>query len=150
VSTSIDLISVGFNKPIIEDLWFYIYDDDIYASRAYSPSVKSPDNAPEGCSSLQFEIYSRGKTSQYKEKDLLKNVTFALEKMKIASKDDIMFMHHKRLPYGNVVFDINMEQHRDVVREFYRNRNIHSIGRFGEWDYLWSNQSLLSGYNIHI
>ena len=35
-ATSIDLISVAFNKPLIKDLWFYIYDEDILASRAYS------------------------------------------------------------------------------------------------------------------
>jgi protoporphyrinogen oxidase len=57
-ATSVDLISIGFSKNLTSDLWFYIYDDDIFASRAYSPSVKSPNNAPAGCSSIQFEIYS--------------------------------------------------------------------------------------------
>ena len=58
VATSIDLVSIGFSRKVANDLWFYIYDEDIYASRAYSPSVKSSDNVPNGCSqfSLKYTI----------------------------------------------------------------------------------------------
>ncbi|CNJ89035.1 NAD(P)-binding protein [Yersinia enterocolitica] len=147
-STSVDLISVGFNKPLIKDLWFYIYDEDIYASRAYSPSVKSLDNVPIGCSSLQFEIYNPSRVSQYTVDELKKNVFYALNKMNIAKESEIIFLHHKHLPWGNVVFKHNMESCREIVRDYLeKNKSIKNIGRFGEWDYLWSNQSLLSGYN---
>lgn len=147
VATSIDLVSVGFNKEVVKDLWFYIYDDDILASRAYSPSVKSADNAPENCSSLQFEIYSRGIESCYKKDELIDNVLYALKKMKIADSEDIVFTHHKHLSYGNVIFDKGMEKNRDLVRAYFSSNNVKTIGRFGEWDYLWSNQSFLSGYH---
>ncbi|MDE1223745.1 NAD(P)-binding protein [Vibrio aestuarianus] len=146
-ATSIDLISVGFNKPIIKDLWFYIYDEDIYASRAYSPSVKSPDNAPEDCSSLQFEIYNPGRTSQFLVEKLKENVLFAINKMKIAEPNEILFLEHKHLPWGNVTFKLGMEQHRDCVRGYLEKKGVSTAGRFGEWDYLWSNQSFLSGLN---
>ena len=146
-ATSIDLISVGFNKPIIKDLWFYIYDDDILASRAYSPSVKSPENVPEGKSSLQFEIYSRGTSSGFKKEEILENTRYALKKMGIASDDDVIFMEHKFLPFGNVIFDLDMEKNRKTVIDWIHSLNVSSCGRFGEWDYLWSNQSFLSGYN---
>jgi protoporphyrinogen oxidase len=146
-ATSIDLVSVGFNKPLIKDLWFYIYDDDILASRAYSPSVKSPENAPEGCSSLQFEIYSRGEESRFDAETLKDNVRYALGKMGIAKADDIVFVDHRVLRFGNVIFDRGMEAHRQRVLDWARGAGIASCGRFGEWDYLWSNQSLLSGYN---
>lgn len=146
-ATSIDLISVGFNKIIPKYLWFYIYDEDIFASRVYSPSLKSPDNAPVGCSSLQFECYSRGKISKYQVSELKENVVYALKKMKVAQPEDIVFLHHKHLPYGNVIFDKGMEYNRDMVRNFLNENDVATIGRFGEWDYLWSNQSLLSGYS---
>ena len=146
-ATSIDLISVGFNRKVSNYLWFYIYDDDILASRAYSPSMKSPDNAPEGCSSLQFEIYSRGENSKYDKKELKENVIYALKKMRIADNEDILFMHHKHLRYGNVIFDIGMEKNRNSVRKYLKENGVKTIGRFGEWEYFWSNQSFMSGYN---
>ena len=147
-ATSIDLISVGFNKVVTKDLWFYIYDEDILASRAYSPSLKSPENAPIGCSSLQFEIYSRGTSSRFEIQKLKDNVVYALLKMNIATKEDILFLHHKHLPYGNVIFDKGMEVQRDLVRNYFSGQGVATVGRFGEWDYLWSNQSLLSGYSF--
>jgi protoporphyrinogen oxidase len=146
-ATSIDLVSVGFNKPLVKDLWFYIYDDDILASRAYSPSVKSPENAPAGCSSLQFEIYSRGEHSRFDAATLKDNTRYALAKMGIAEAGDILFVDHRTLRFGNVIFDRGMEAHRGRVLDWARGAGIASCGRFGEWDYLWSNQSLLSGYN---
>lgn len=146
-ATSIDLVSVALNRQVVKDLWFYIYDDDILASRAYSPSVKSPDNAPAGCSSLQFEIYSRGDQSRFAREELLENTRRALLKMKVCEEEDIRFMDHRFLPYGNVIFDLGMEERRAAVLSWLKTRQLASCGRFGEWDYLWSNQSLLSGYN---
>lgn len=145
-ATSIDLISVGFDKPLVKDLWFYIYDEQILASRAYSPSVKSPDAAPVGCSSLQFEVYSRGTRSRHDPEELKRNTVQALRTMGLATEDDIVVLHHKHLPWGNVIFDRGMEQHRDAVRGWLLGQGLRTVGRFGEWDYFWSNQSLLSGY----
>ena len=146
-ATSIDLVSVGLRRPLVKDLWFYIYDEDILASRAYSPSVKSPDAAPAGCSSLQFEVYSRGPQSAYAPAQLLDNTRLALQRMGIAEAADIAVLHHKHLPWGNVIFDSGMEARRDRVRHWLReSAGLRTCGRFGEWDYLWSNQSLLSGH----
>ena len=56
--TSGVLVSIGFNKPDIpKHLWYYVYEDNILPSRVYSPNLKSPDNVPNGCSSIQAEIF---------------------------------------------------------------------------------------------
>jgi len=145
-ATSVDLVSVGFRTNLIKDLWFYIYDEDILASRAYSPSVKSPNNAPPGCSSLQFEFYSRGERSQFSPQALIENTRYALDKMGISAPEDVQFLHHKFLKYGNVIFDQGMEENRQTVLSYLDSIQIASCGRFGQWDYLWSNQSFISGY----
>lgn len=147
IATSMDLISVGFKRNVMKNLWFYIYDDDIYASRAYSPSIKSPDNCPEGCSSIQFEVYSLGGESKYSNEELFYNTSYALKKLNIGSESDILFMDRKNVKYANVVFYKGMEADRKIVLDYLNSKSIKTCGRFGEWDYLWSNQSLLSGYN---
>lgn len=149
-ATSVDLISIGFRKPDVQPyLWFYIYDADIWAARAYSPSIKSPDNVPEGCSSLQFEIYSSPRKPQNHSPDEMKaNTIMALKKMGlIQNEEEIIFLHHKHLPWGNVVFDLGMEERRAIVLNWLNHVGIISAGRFGEWDYLWSNQAFMSGMN---
>jgi protoporphyrinogen oxidase len=145
-ATSLDLVSVGFADDRIRDLWFYIYDDDIDAARAYSPSVKSRDNVPDGCSSLQFEIYSSPRAPMRKTPaELVENCLYALRKMSIAAPEDVLFTHHKRVPFANVVFDLGMEERRDRVLGWLKEQGILSIGRFGSWDYLWSHQCLAQG-----
>jgi len=146
-ATSIALVSVGFRVPdAAKHLWFYVYDEDILAARAYSPSLKSPDNAPPGCSSLQFEVYySRHKPLRMGAEHLAGHIADVIERLKIASRRDIAFIDTRTVPYGNVVFDQGMERRRGIVRTYLESQSIAAAGRFGEWGYLWSDQSLLSG-----
>lgn len=146
--TSVDLISIGFNKKDIPPyLWYYIYDEDNVAARAYSPSLKSSDNVPEGKSSLQFEVYNLS-TSEPLDPDVLKrNIVEKLLENEICTADDILFVHHKNIEFGNVIFDIGMESRRQIVLDYLDTLDIKTCGRFGEWEYFWSDQSFLSGFN---
>ncbi len=146
-ATVVDLISIGFNRPQVSPtLWFYIYDREILAARGYAPSWKAESNAPAGCSSLQFEIYSSVKRPQTHSVEALKaNTVEGLRRMGLAVEQDLLFVHHMRLPYGNVVFDLGMEERRDRVRAWVEGQGVQVAGRFGEWAYLWSNQSMMSG-----
>ncbi len=127
-------------------LWWYIYDEDILAARVYSPSLKSPENAPEGCSSLQMEVYCEEGT--YTEQQLLDGTVGKLVALDIIRQDDILFTHVGFERYANVIFDHNIYEARDIVRGYLLSQGITPIGRFGEWGYLWSNQSLLSGMRL--
>lgn len=147
--TSVDLISIGFNKEKVPPyLWFYIYDSENLAARGYSPSMKSSDNAPNGCSSMQFEIYNLSSNAKLDPSDLKENIIKNLLKMDICSEKNILFTHHKHLPYGNIVFDHGMEERRQVVLDYLGENEISSCGRFGEWDYFWSDQSFMSGKSV--
>lgn len=68
--------------------------------------------------------------------------------MKLAAKDDILFIDFKTLKYANVIFNTNFYKYRGIILKYIKKLGIISIGRFGEWDYLWSDQSLLSGLNV--
>jgi protoporphyrinogen oxidase len=146
-ATRVDLISVALRRPEVSpSLWFYIYDQDILAARVYSPSWKSADNVPPGCSSLQWEIYSSSRrplTASVAE--ITENCLAAMERMGLATRSEVIFTHHKHLPFANVVFDLGMEDRRDRVRAWVEAQGIGLAGRFGEWAYLWSNQSFMSG-----
>ena len=144
--TTVDLISIGFDRDDVPPyLWFYIYDEDNLAARAYSPSLKSPDNVPKGKSSLQFEVYNLSTNMRLNAEDLKKNIKDKLLEMGICKEYEIEFVHHKHLPFGNVIFDHGMEDRRKIVLDYLKLVGILTCGRFGEWDYLWSDQSLLSG-----
>jgi protoporphyrinogen oxidase len=146
-ATQIDLISVGLRRPAVSPaLWFYVYDRDIWAARVYSPDRKSPHNVPDGCSALQFEIYSSPASPQRATVEELKANTIAgLQKMRLATPQDILFVHHTHVPFANVVFDLGMERRRALVRDWVGSQGVLLAGRFGEWEYQWSHQAMLSG-----
>lgn len=149
--TSVALVSIGLNNPNIpKHLWFYIYDEDILASRCYSPSIKSPDNAPNGCSSLQFEIYfSKDKSLSLSNGELIDHIIEKSEKMDVLNKRDVIIEDCRVLEYGNVIFYHGMEDDKKIVLDYLVHLNIKTVGRFGKWEYLWSDQSLISGVNIN-
>lgn len=145
--TKISLVSVGIKKPDVPKcLWFYIYDEDILASRVYSPSLKSKNNVPDGCSSLQFEIYHNNSEIVDASK-IIENTKNAINVMHICDEKNILFMDYRIVDYGNVIFYKGMEEDRKVVVNFLESIGINLIGRFGTWDYLWSDQSYVSGMN---
>lgn len=143
------LVSLGFNKPNIpKHLWFYVYDEDIPFARCYSPSMKSKDNAPDGCSSLQMEIYFSDKKPLNGGEALTKLCIDKLENMGICNKSDITVQDFRTVKYGNVIFYHCMENDRQIVLDNLNSLGIKTVGRFGKWDYLWSDQSLLSGMTV--
>ncbi len=149
-ATSVAIVSVGFKVPRAGDhLWFYIYDPEMLPARVYSPSIKSPDNVPAGCSSLQFEIYfSEQKPLPGTDGAMIEHVVDIIRKMNFASRDDISLTDFRILPYGNVVFDQGMLPRREKVHKYLASLDILPIGRFGEWDYLWSDQCFYSGKKV--
>lgn len=149
-NTSMALISLCFNKPqVIKDIWFYIYDEDILAARCYSPSQKSPFNAPKNCSSLQFEVcFSKDKPLSLDGDELVKHIVQKGEEMGLFTESEILQKDIRVKPYANVSFYLGMEDDRSLIREYLKEEKIYTAGRFGKWDYLWSDQSLLSGKDV--
>jgi len=148
--TSGQLVSLGFNRSDIpKNIWFYIYDEDILPARAYSPSIKSPDNVPFEKSSLQFETYfSKANPKKLWGGSLIEHVVEKGRKMKLWDVNDIEVSDYREVKYANVVFDFEREKNVRIIHDYLKKNKVNYIGRFGEWDYLWSDQSLLSGKRI--
>ncbi|MCI5969436.1 protoporphyrinogen/coproporphyrinogen oxidase [Helicobacter sp.] len=118
-ATKVAIISLGFNKPnIMKNLWFYVYDEEIFFARVYSPSEKSPANVPQGCSSLQAEIYFSAFKSleNIAKKDsnlpqyFINHTKEQLIKMEICKEEYIICEDFRILPYGNVMFTHGIEK----------------------------------------
>ena len=145
--TNLSIVSVALNKPYDSDyVWDYVYDEDISTARISKPGIQSSSDVPGGKSSMQFEIYREGK-EKADEKEDIASVISTVERLRIAKKEEILFADHKYLPYANIIFYNGMEEDRDVVRRHIESLGIRLIGRFGRWEYLWSDQSYMSGIN---
>ena len=164
--TSGYMVSLGFNKPdIAKHLWFYIYDEDILPARVYSPSLKSPDNVPEGCSSLQAEIFFANSMAQQASaispapcgrglgggvitmppEEILEKTIENLISMGIFKEEDLIVKDIRFEKYANVIFEKDIYKNRQIVLEYLRTKGIESIGRFGKWEYMWTHQAFEDG-----
>lgn len=148
-AASLVITSIVFKRENVPNaLWFYIYDEDIYPARAHSPSWKSKDNVRPGFSSLQFETYfSRKRPLKCDVDNLSGHIVEKLQAMNICRKDEIHLVDSRLIKYANAIFNKKLLTNRKIVREYLDQSGVFSIGRFGEWDYFWSDQSLLSGIN---
>ena len=139
-------VSLGFRRPdVAKHLWFYIYDEDVPPARVYSPNLKSPDNAPAGCSSLQAEIFYANDAPIPPADEVL---THTIEKLKPIcnfSDEDILVRDIRFEPYANISFTPSIYTARQTIHNWLLSLHIHPIGRFGLWDYLWSHQAFESG-----
>jgi protoporphyrinogen oxidase len=143
------MVSLGFNRAdVAKYLWFYIYDEDILAARVYSPNLKSPDNVPEGCSSLQVEIFFDCKAKIPTKEEVLENTITKLSQMGLFSKDEIVVKDVRFEKYANITFDKNIYKNREIVFNYLKEQKIESVGRFGQWEYYWTHQAFKSGMEI--
>ena len=141
-------ISLGFNKPnIAKYLWFYIYDEDIPPARVYSPNLKSPDNAPSGCSSLQAEVFYGNTVAIPPAQEVLEKTIEKLQQMSLFESEDILVKDIRFEPYANITFDHAVYQNRQVVLDYLNALEIYSMGRFGKWAYYWTHQAFENGKN---
>ena len=147
--TSGYMVSLGFKRPdVAKHLWFYIYDEDIWPARVYSPSLKSPDNVPAGCSSLQAEIFFDCKAKIPAPEKVLQNTVEKLAAMGLFKPEEIAVQDIRFEKYANVTFDAAIYQNRQTVLDYLKSVGIESIGRFGKWDYFWTHQAFASGREI--
>lgn len=149
------MISLGFNRPdIAKHLWFYIYDEDIMPARIYSPSMKSSDNVPRNCSSLQAEVFfdnavcrDNKKLLPSKEEVMARTIKKLIE-MGLFREEDIIVKDIRFEKYANVIFDKDIYKNRQIVLDYLKEIKIHSKGRFGKWEYMWTHQAFADGIPV--
>ncbi|TVQ43444.1 MAG: hypothetical protein EA365_12455 [Gloeocapsa sp. DLM2.Bin57] len=146
--TSIALINIALNEQVnLPYHWFYVYDPDILTPRISIYSNISELNAPEGCTSLQAEVpYSN--TRPLPVESLVERVLDDLQKMKMFNPDSILKAWQVNVKYGYVIYDQNREASLNIIHDWMRSKNVEPVGRFGLWQYLWSDQAIKSGKKL--
>jgi len=128
-------------------LWFYVYDRDIPFARCYYPGRKSPNNVPEGMGAIQAECQFLNSETPPPAEELGARAVASLARMGVLKESDVLFADVRVAPYANVIFDHSIGEARGETRAYAESLGIRLAGRFGAWDYLWSDQSILSGWS---
>lgn len=143
------IVSLGIDRADLVDAhWTYFYDRDIFFARLSTPHLQSSYNVPPGCGSLQAECYYSRKyrPRDRSPEDCIDPVIADLKRCGVLRESDrILFRHAMHIPYANVIFDLDTAPAVATVHGFLNDLGIGYCGRYGDWAYIWTDQSFMSG-----
>jgi protoporphyrinogen oxidase len=146
-----DLVIVNLvvnRRDLVDAHWSYFYDEDLFFTRLSTPHLQSPNNVPEGCGSLQAECYYSPKYRPLDRKpdDCIEPVIRDLKKAGVLREDDkILFKNTMYIEYANVIFDLERAASLAIVHGYLDDLGIRYCGRYGDWAYIWTDESFISG-----
>ncbi|GFE86445.1 protoporphyrinogen/coproporphyrinogen oxidase [Steroidobacter agaridevorans] len=143
------LVNLGVGRADVSDAMVtYFYDEDIIISRINLPHLFSPGNAPDGCATIQAEIYfsDRFKPCVDSPQDLIQRTIADLRRCKILREDDrILLADAVVARHANVIYDFDRVPALRVVHGYLDEAGVRYCGRFGHWDHAWTDQAFVSG-----
>lgn len=124
--------------------WFYIYDNDVDASRVSFPGNLAPGSVPAGHTALQAEIFRR--TDESIDASALADKTVhdlaRLLKFEAAA---VASVHVKDVPYTYIISNHQRAAAVQTIHDWLRGLSIIPMGMYGEWKFLWSDAAFRSG-----
>ena len=124
--------------------WFYVYDLDLYSTRVtIQTAIKFGCEALDQEVDIQVEVYERDGLNI--PTNLASVVVSELVEMGLFQAEELVDYESRYIEYANVVFDHSRKHSLKIVQNYLESINVKSVGRFGSWEYLWSDESFLEG-----
>ena len=143
------LVNIGVDREGLSNAHMsYFYDDDICFTRLSFPHMLSANNVPPGTGSIQAEVYfsKKYRPLTVTPESLIEPVIADLQKCGLLREDDtILFRNAFLVPYANVIFDLDREKALATVHGYLDDLGIAYCGRYGDWGYMWTDESFISG-----
>jgi len=150
-SSTCVLVNVGVDrKDLSEAHMTYFYDEDICFTRLGFPHMLSATNAPPGTGSIQAELYFSDKYKPLtgSPDDWIEPVITDLRRCGLLREEDrILFSSAMLVRYANIIFDLERAAALKTVHGYLDDLRIAYCGRYGDWGYLWTDESFKSGEN---
>jgi protoporphyrinogen oxidase len=143
------LVNIGVGREDLSSAHMtYFYDEDICFTRLGFPHMLSSRNAPPGTGSIQAEVYfsSKYKPMTGEPADWIDPVVTDLRRCGLVREDDrILSADAMLVPYANIIFDLERAAALELVHGYLDDVGIAYCGRYGEWGYLWTDESFKTG-----
>ena len=122
-------------KDICRYQWLYLPQKDILPFRISFQMNISKKMAPENTSSICSE-YSYLEKREISDEELSERTIEDLIKMGIIKKrGEIIFKKVVDIPHAYVIYDFNRRENLNLIKDYLKKNNVHSIGRFGSWEH---------------
>lgn len=142
------IVNVGVRREDLDAAhWTYIYDEDVCFTRLSFPHLLSPHTVPPGCSSIQCELYFSDKyrplttaPSEW-EAPTIRDLT----RIGVLREGEEIVHTSSWATSGNVIFDRDRPEALANVHGWLDDVGVAYCGRYGDWGYMWTDESFLSG-----
>ena len=145
------LVNIGVDRAELSDAtMIYFYDEDICFTRLSFPHMLSGTNVPPGTGSIQAEVYFSDKYRPLtgSPDDWIQPVITDLRRCGLLQqRDQILFRSSMVVKYANIIFDLERAAALKTVHGYLDDIGVNYCGRFGDWGYLWTDESFKSGEN---
>jgi len=143
------LVNVGVNRENLSPAHMsYFYDEDICFTRLSFPHMLSARNVSSGRGSIQAEVYFSQKYRPLagSPDDWIAPVITDLRRCGLLhDQDRILFSNAMLVKYANVIFDLERASALKTVHGYLDDLGIAYCGRYGDWGYMWTDESFKSG-----
>ena len=147
--TTCVLVNVGVKREDLSKAQMsYFYDEDIRFARISFPHMLAASNVPKGCGSIQCEVYfsKKYKPLTTSPEALIEPVIADLRKAGVLREDDEILTKHARVVrHANVIFDLERAEALKTVHGYLDDIGVAYCGRYGDWGYMWTDESFMSG-----
>lgn len=143
------LVNIGVDREDLSNSHMsYFYDEDICFTRLGFPHMLSENNAPKGMGSIQAEVYFSDKYRPFtgSPDDWIEPVINDLRRCGLLRESDqVVFRKAMYLKYANIIFDLDRAAALKAVHGYLDDIGIAYCGRYGDWGYMWTDESFKSG-----
>ena len=172
------LVNVTADHPTARpENWVYVYDEDKLTTRVNCTEMLSPENAPEGKTGAQVEVYySKARPLAEAPHEVANKVCDELVEMgMVLDHQRIDGVHTRWVPYANVIFDHDRRAALRTVLDWLESQGmapddddmepttdwdakieaasatgqrIVLAGRYAQWKYYWTDDCVLRGVEV--
>lgn len=143
---SIATVNLGVDRPRLSGRhWIHFPAPEISFFRMSFPTNFAPGLAPDGVSTIQAEI-SYDQANAPDKEHLCHQVIEDLRRVGIlATKDKVVYKDMVCLPYAYVIYTHDRHEAVQKIHDFLYTHQVYPCGRYGDWEYQWSDEAILSG-----
>jgi protoporphyrinogen oxidase len=147
VHRSLVTVMVGLDRPNLNEYsWVYFpTPEDGRFNRISFPSNFSDRVAPAGASSAMAEITCDAGDEVWSSPDgaLVEHVVERADRLGVFRRSEVVFSRVARTRFAYVVFDRGHRRNLDLVRAHADRTGLRLLGRFGQFDYINTDQVIL-------
>lgn len=148
-ATELTCVNFIVNRPQVTDAhWFYIYDEDIDASRVSLPSNLATGSVPADRTAFQAEVFRLKGEPDAADGFVEKTLQQLGKVFDFHPQHDVIAADRVHVPLSYTISDHARGPAVELITSWLAMREIRTMGLFGRWKYVWSDEAYRQGREV--